>query len=109
MTAAFNLNLLHRVNRELGGDFDIGKFGHEARWLDAPGRIEMHLVSRAAQTVSVGGHRFAFAAGESIHTEDSHKYTVQGFQALAAGAGWNAERVWTDAGSLFSIHFLRAA
>jgi dimethylhistidine N-methyltransferase len=108
VTAAFNLNLLARINRELGGDFDLDAFAHEARWIDHAGRIEMHLVSRADQTVRIGGRRFSFAAGETIHTEDSHKYTIDGFQALAARAGWLAERFWTDAGDLFSIHYLRA-
>ena len=108
VTAAFNLNLLTRINRELGADFDVEGFAHDARWLDGPGRIEMHLVSRGAQTVHVDGREFRFAAGESIHTEDSHKYTIDGFQTLAATAGWTAEAVWTDDAQLFSIHFLRA-
>jgi L-histidine Nalpha-methyltransferase len=108
VTAAFNLNLLTRINRELGGDFDVGAFVHEARWLDEAGRIEMHLISRLDQTVHIDGYDFDFAAGESIHTEDSHKYTIDGFQALAATAGWRAEAVWNDADMLFSVHFLRA-
>jgi L-histidine Nalpha-methyltransferase len=107
VTAAFNLNLLSRINRELGGDFDVDAFAHDARWLDDVGRIEMHLVSRADQTVHIDGRSFHFADGESIHTEDSHKYTVDGFQALAAKSGWTAEAVWTDAKNLFSMHFLR--
>jgi L-histidine N-alpha-methyltransferase len=109
VTAAFNLNLLTRINRELGADFDLDAFDHEARWCDGPGRIEMHLVSGADQTVHVGGHAFRFAAGETIHTEDSHKYTVDGFRTLAAEAGWSSKAVWTDADTLFSIHFLTAA
>jgi dimethylhistidine N-methyltransferase len=108
VTAAFNLNLLRRINRELGGDFDLGAFVHQARWLNGPGRIEMHLVSRVAQSVRVAGERFEFAVGESIHTEDSHKYTIDGFRALAASAGWTGEYAWTDAERLFSIHYLRA-
>jgi dimethylhistidine N-methyltransferase len=108
VTAAFNLNLLRRINRELGADFDLDAFAHDARWLDGPGRIEMHLVSRIDQTVRIAGRTFRFAAGESIHTEDSHKYTIDGFRKLAADAGWQAEAVWTDAAALFSIHFLRA-
>ena len=108
VTAAFNLNLLGRINRELDADFDLDKFDHEARWLDDAGRIEMHLVARDAHQVSVGGHRFSFDAGESIHTEDSHKYTVDGFAAFAADAGWQAGHVWTDPDALFSIHYLRA-
>jgi dimethylhistidine N-methyltransferase len=108
VTATFNLNLLDRINRELGGDFDLDAFAHEARWLDGPGRIEMHLVSRVDQSVHLDGCTFRFAAGESIHTEDSHKYTIDGFQALAATAGWAAEAVWSDDRLLFSLHFMRA-
>ncbi len=107
VTAAFNLNLLERINRELGGDFDIDAFVHDARWVADPGRIEMHLVSRKAQDVTVGGRTFHFAEGETIHTEDSHKYDIDGFQALAAEAGWKAIRHWTDPDELFSIHLLR--
>jgi len=109
VTAAFNLNLLHRINRELDGDFDTEAFEHEARWVPDPGRIEMHLVSTRAQDVTVGGEIFHFAAGESIHTEDSHKYDIAGFQALAAEAGWNSIECWTDPDALFSIHLLRVA
>lgn len=109
VTAAFNMNLLRRINRELDGDFDIGAFDHEARWVPDPGRIEMHLVSAGEQDVSVGGEVFHFAAGESIHTEDSHKYDVSGFQALAAEAGWTPIEAWTDPDALFSIHLLRVA
>jgi dimethylhistidine N-methyltransferase len=109
VTAAFNLNLLHRINRELDGDFDVGAFVHEARWVPDPGRIEMHLVSRNAQDVTIGGEVFHFEAGESIHTEDSHKYDVAGFQGLAAEAGWNPVKCWTDPDELFSIHLLRVA
>src|SRR5207302_810512 len=87
VTAAFNLNLLRRINRELGGDFDLRGFAHYAFYNPGPGRIEMHLVSLARQTVSVGEHRFAFDAGESIHTENSYKYSIDEFQALAAQAG----------------------
>lgn len=108
VTAAFNLNLLARINRELGADFDVDAFAHEARWCDGPGRIEMHLVSRAEQTVHIDGRAVRFVEGESIHTEDSHKYTIDGFRELAAEAGWSAEAVWTDPDDLFSIHFLRA-
>lgn len=108
VTAAFNLNLLRRINDELDGDFDLDRFEHEARWVDGAGRIEMHLVSRVAQKVRIDGHVFAFEAGESIHTEDSHKYTVEGFRTLAGEAGWSAETVWTDTAALFSIHYLRA-
>jgi len=109
VTAAFNLNLLRRINRELGGDFDLRGFAHYAFYNPGPGRIEMHLVSLARQTVSVGEHRFAFSAGESIHTENSYKYSIDEFQALAAQAGLRGARVWTDRRGLFSLHGLVAA
>ncbi|MDE0779741.1 MAG: L-histidine N(alpha)-methyltransferase [Alphaproteobacteria bacterium] len=109
VTAAFNLNLLERINRELGGDFDIDAFTHDARWVPDPGRIEMHLVSGKAQDVTLAGETFHFVAGESIHTEDSHKYDVAGFKALAGEAGWNSIECWTDPEELFSIHLLRVA
>jgi dimethylhistidine N-methyltransferase len=88
VTAAFNLNLLARVNRELGGTFDPSRFAHDAIYNDADGRIEMHLRSLAAQEVQVLDEVFAFAEDETIHTENSHKYTVAEFQALARSAGW---------------------
>lgn len=109
VTAEFNLNIMRHINRELGADFDLDGFTHDARWQDDKGRIEMHLVSKGKQTVTLDGHAFEFADGESIHTEDSHKYTVEGFHALAAEAGWRAFRHWTDADELFSIHYLRVA
>jgi L-histidine N-alpha-methyltransferase len=109
VTAKFNLNVLHRVNREFDGNFDIDAFSHDARWVADQGRIEMHLVSDRDQQVRVDGHSFTFAAGESIHTEDSHKYDVDEFHALAAKAGWRAFRHWTDADNLFSLHYLRVA
>ncbi len=106
VTAAFNKNILNRINRELGADFDTRQFDHEARWNEDKGRVEMHLVSRGAQTVRLGECEFSFADGESIHTENSHKYTIDGFQALAAKAGWQAQEVWTDRDNLFSVHEL---
>jgi dimethylhistidine N-methyltransferase len=109
VTAAFNLNLLERINRELGGDFNLDAFVHDARWVPEPGRIEMHLVSEKAQDVTLAGETFHFEAGESIHTEDSHKYDVDGFKALAAEAGWDSVECWTDPDELFSIHLLRVA
>ncbi|TDJ59862.1 MAG: L-histidine N(alpha)-methyltransferase [Proteobacteria bacterium] len=109
ITAKFNLNILHHINRELGADFDTGGFTHDARWQPKEGRIEMHLVSTGKQTVSIAGHKFEFAEGESIHSEDSHKYTIEEFHALSAKAGWRAYRHWTDADNLFSIHYLRVA
>ena len=109
ITAQFNLNILRHLNRELGADFDLDGFAHDARWRPKEGRIEMHLVSTRDQTARVDGHEFKFAEGESIHTEDSHKYTIDEFHALAAEAGWRAYRHWTDADDLFSIHYLRVA
>jgi dimethylhistidine N-methyltransferase len=107
VTAAFNLNLLERMNRELGADFDLSAWRHRAFYDEAQGRIEMHLVSVRAQTVRVAGETFEFAAGETIHTENSYKYGIEEFQALAARAGFDPEAVWTDARGLFAVHLLR--
>lgn len=107
VTAAFNLNLLERINRELAGDFDISAFTHCATYNESAGRIEMHLVSRCEQTVTVAGERFDFEAGETIHTESSYKYSIDEFQELATWAGYSAEEVWTDDQQLFSVHCLR--
>jgi L-histidine N-alpha-methyltransferase len=106
VTAAFNLNLLRRINRELGGAFQLDQFAHQARWNSELGRMEMHLVSRRAQNVEIGRDRFFFYAGETIHTENSHKYTCEQFQALAREAGYAARAVWTDDAGLFSVHLL---
>jgi dimethylhistidine N-methyltransferase len=106
VTAAFNLNLLHRINRELGGDFVVNRFRHVAFYDEAKGRIEMHLESGYAQFARVAGQRFDFRPGETIHTEISCKYAVDEFQALAARARFHAERVWVDAQRLFSVHAL---
>src|SRR5262249_30714768 len=104
VTAAFNLNLLARINRELAGSFDLGAFRHEVVYNPRAGRIEMYLKSTRQQAVSILGRRFSFAAGERIHTENSCKYTVGEFQALAGSAGWQPGRVWTDEDRLFSVH-----
>ncbi|HEX7487624.1 MAG TPA: L-histidine N(alpha)-methyltransferase, partial [Anaeromyxobacteraceae bacterium] len=96
VTAAFNQNVLVRANRELGADFRLDRFRHEAVWDDRLGRVEMHLVSTAEQAVRVGGRLFRFALGESIWTESSYKYELREFAVLAALAGWRCERVWTD-------------
>ncbi len=106
VTAAFNLNLLARINRELAADFDLRRFAHYAFYNAALGRIEMHLVSLARQTVRIGRHRFAFDAGESIHTENSYKYSVEGFRALAARAGFAGKKLWIDRKGLFALHGL---
>jgi L-histidine N-alpha-methyltransferase len=109
VTAAFNLNLLARINRELGADFRLRRFRHYAFYNAIPGRIEMHLVSQVPQVVTIGRRRFAFAAGESIHTENSYKYSVEEFRALAAEAGFRATRAWLDARGRFALHGLVAA
>jgi dimethylhistidine N-methyltransferase len=109
VTAAFNLNLLRRINRELGADFDLARFRHKALYNRAQHRIEMHLESLAAQNVLLFDRVIPFAAGETIHTESSYKYTVESFQALAAEAGWSPAAVWTDAKGYFSLHALRLA
>jgi L-histidine Nalpha-methyltransferase len=106
VTAAFNLNLLARINRELGADFDLRGFRHYAFYNPAAGRIEMHLVALRAQRVRVAGHRFAFAAGETLHTENSYKYSLEEFRGLAAGAGFGSAKVWTDRKGLFALHGL---
>jgi dimethylhistidine N-methyltransferase len=106
VTAKFNLNLLTRINRELDGDFDLSAFEHHAIYNGELHRIEMHLASRKAQRVRVRGRAFAFRAGETIHTENSYKYTVDGFAVLARGAGWASRAVWTDERQYFSVHAL---
>lgn len=106
VTAAFNLNLLHRMIRELDAEIDVDAFEHAARFNPDKGRIEMHLVARRDTAIGLGGQRFALAEGESIHTENSHKYSIDGFRALAESAGLRSERVWTDPDGLFSMHWL---
>ena len=108
VTAAFNLNLLARINRELGADFDLRRFRHYAFYNPLAGRIEMHLVSLVDQAVDIGDYRFFFQRGESIHTENSYKYTVDEFRELAAQAGFRSAKVWTDARTLFAVHGLLA-
>jgi dimethylhistidine N-methyltransferase len=108
VTAAFNLNLLVRINRELKGNFDLSAFRHLAFYDAEIGRIEMHLVSSRAQSVRTAGRSFAFVAGETIHTENSYKYSIEGFQDVARRAGFEPVRVWTDDRQLFSLHFLAA-
>ena len=103
VTAAFNLNLLARINRELDGDIPVDAFAHEARWNDPFARIEMHLVARRDVSFAVSGERFAMAAGESIHTENSHKFTKRSGQMLLAAAGWEPLARWTDADKRFSL------
>ena len=106
VTAAFNLNLLLRLNRECGADFDLDSFRHRAFYNAEAGRVEMHLVSQKAQTVSLGGQSIAFAEGETIHTENSYKYSAAEFQDLARRAGCEPLRAWRDADGMFSMHYL---
>jgi dimethylhistidine N-methyltransferase len=107
VTAQFNRNLLRRANRELGADFALDQFAHRALWNAAEARIEMHLVSRRAQVVRVAGRRIPFARGETIHTENSYKYELGRFAALARSAGFEVERAFTDPEGLFSVQCLR--
>jgi dimethylhistidine N-methyltransferase len=109
VTAAFNLNLLARINREIGPAFDLDAFRHEAIYNPRDGRIEMHLFSRKAQEITLLGRRYHFAVGESIHTENSYKYSLRQFQDLARSANWLPRRVWTDAKRLFCVHELISA
>lgn len=106
VTAAFNFNLLTRINEELGGDFDLDRFRHRAFYNPDLNRIEMHLESVTDQTVTIAGDRYTFAAGETVHTESSHKYTEPQFAQLAAAAGMRVVQVWKDDDALFSVQFL---
>ncbi len=107
VTARFNLNVLTRMNRELGGNFDLSAFRHRAFYNVAAHRIEMHLESLKPQSVTVAGRTFEFRRGETIHTENSYKYTVESFRALAEAAGWRPVATWTDAKDYFSVHALK--
>lgn len=106
VTAQFNLNLLTRANRELGADFQTDKYRHHAFYHAERGRIEMHLISDRDQTVHLDGGAFSIRKGESIHTENSYKYSIEEFQTMAQTAGFRAECVWIDADRLFSLHYL---
>jgi dimethylhistidine N-methyltransferase len=108
VTAAFTLNLLARVKRELGAELDVARFRHDAFYNPAPGRIEIYARSLADQLVTVAGRTFAIAAGERLHVESSYKYTVPEFQALGQRAGFRPVAVWTDPAELFSVHYLEA-
>ncbi|MCB8839536.1 L-histidine N(alpha)-methyltransferase [Aurantimonas sp. VKM B-3413] len=103
VTAEFDRNILKRINRELGGTFPVDRFVHEARWNETASAVEMHLKSLDAQTVEVAGRPFRFAPGETIHTESSRKYSVEGFSRLASACGWAVEAVWTDRGRKFAV------
>jgi dimethylhistidine N-methyltransferase len=105
VTAAFNLNLLYRIQRELGAEIEPEQFSHHAFYNDRLGRIEMHLVSQQPQAICIGEEQFGFATDETIFTESSYKYSVEEFIELAARAGYVSRRVWTDADNLFSLHY----
>ena len=109
VTAKFNLNVLERINRELGGNFDLSGFMHRSIYNRDRHRIEMHLISRKAQRVRVLGHHFSFRPGESIHTENSYKYSFDRFTALAQASGWQVKESWTDQSRMFSVHALTAS
>ncbi len=106
VTAAFNLNLLVRLNREAAANFDVSRFAHRAIWNDKASRIEMHLVSRCDQVVQVAGQAIRFAAGETIHTENSYKHTAEAFTRLAQAAGWTCRQMWTDPARWFALYLL---
>jgi dimethylhistidine N-methyltransferase len=108
VTAAFNLNLLARINRELGGDFPLDHFVHQARWNEAESAIEMHLVSLREQVVTVDGRAFAFRAGETIHTESSRKYDVRGFIDVVRDGSWRVSAIWSDSDRRFAVFGLDA-
>lgn len=109
VTAQFNLNLLKRINRELGGSFKLDSFVHHAFYNRERNRIEMHLASLKRQKASAAGETFDFRAGETIHTENSYKYSVESFGALARRAGWRPAATWTDARRYFSIQAFKLA
>jgi dimethylhistidine N-methyltransferase len=108
VTARFNLNVLVRINRELGGNFDLSAFTHRAIYNRERHRIEMHLISKKQQVVRMLGTSFSFRPGESIHTENSYKYSIERFAALARGSGWKVRESWTDKNGMFSVHALVA-
>jgi dimethylhistidine N-methyltransferase len=109
LTAAFNLNILRRMQNELGATLEPDNFMHKAFFNEEKGRIEMHLESLCDQAVELGGTRYPFAKGETLHTENSHKYTVEEFTRLAEKAGFAADTVWTDENDYFSLHWLNVA
>ncbi|WP_421790073.1 L-histidine N(alpha)-methyltransferase [Hyphobacterium sp.] len=109
ITADFNLNLLSRINRELDGDIDVEAFAHKALWNEEKARVEMHLVARRSLTFSVDGRRFSMEAGESLHTENSHKFTIDRFHALAKAAGLSVSAQWSDDREYFTLYWLERA
>jgi len=109
ITAEFNKNLLVRINTELDGNFDLSEFEHKAIFDESRSRIEMYLVSKKNQNVSVDGHHFSFSKGETIHTENSHKYSNESFLNLALRAGLKSVKSWTDKNQYFRIYYLTSA
>ncbi|MBS40697.1 MAG: L-histidine N(alpha)-methyltransferase [Rhodospirillales bacterium] len=107
VTAKFNLNLLIRANKELNANFDVSKFFHRALYNHKKGRIEMHLVSRISQIVSIGSNSFEFFENEYIHTENSYKYSLSQFEKMWREAGFNSSRHWCDLKEYFSVHYLK--
>jgi len=108
VTADFNLNVLRRINSELGGTFDLGGFRHEAIFNTADSCIEMHLVSTRHQTANVCKYSFEFEENETVLTEYSHKYTIEAFQSMAADAGLVVKNIWTDSNEMFAVFYLEA-
>jgi len=108
VTGQFNLNVLARINRELGGNLDLDGFEHSAIYNRKRHRIEMHLISRKPQTIRVLDHTATFRTGETIHTESSYKYSIERFTALARDSGWTPRASWTDPDGMFSVHALVA-
>jgi dimethylhistidine N-methyltransferase len=108
VTAAFNLNLLTRINRELGGEFHPECFAHEARWNEEEAAVEMHLVSLREQVVAIGGHCFPFKTGETIHTESSRKYSVRSFIEVVEDGRWGVSAIWTDPDRRFAVFGVNA-
>jgi dimethylhistidine N-methyltransferase len=109
VTAEFNLNVLKRLNREFGANFDVASFKHVAQWNAEHSRIEMHLVSTRPQKVTIAGETISFAAGEHLVTEHCHKYSEDRFLELAETAGWIGKEIWMDEKRLFSVHYLETA
>ena len=109
VTAAFNKNMLRRINRELGANFDLDQFAHRATYNAEAGRIESYLVSQAEQSVQLNGTEITFKEQETIHTENSYKYGLEEFEELAREIGFRVEKVWTDADNYFSVHYLSAS
>ncbi len=109
ISAAFALNVLTRINRELGADFEVNDFAYRALYNSVKGRIEMYIVSCKTQIVHLDGMEFSFESGELLRTEYSYKYSIPEFQALAAVAGFQAQQVWTDPQQLFSLHHLQVS